>query len=159
MSSGSIRTVHIRIEYVSHLTPLLHSPPLPPFLPPSLLPSLPRPQIVLRHCTATGNWVLFIDGRYEMHGYEPIHTPGELTSATPAGTCRLQRRVASRAASALSPALHACSSVDPLTYCLSLFLARFIFNGWSLEFNISFKLRPNDVVIAGERHISAYHYC
>jgi hypothetical protein len=29
----------------------------------------------LRHCTATGNWVLFIDGRYEMHGYEPIHTP------------------------------------------------------------------------------------
>lgn len=32
-------------------------------------------KIVLRHCTATGNWVLFVDGRYEMHGYEPIHTP------------------------------------------------------------------------------------
>mmetsp|Transcript_16803 Transcript_16803/g.28082 ORF Transcript_16803/g.28082 Transcript_16803/m.28082 type:complete len:165 (+) Transcript_16803:55-549(+) len=51
-------------------------------------------KVVFRHCTATGNWVLFIDGRYEMHGYEPIHNP---------------------------------------------------------EFNISFRLIPNDVVIAVAR--------
>ena len=33
-------------------------------------------QVVLRHCTATGNWVLFVDGRNEMHGYEPINNAG-----------------------------------------------------------------------------------